>query len=112
MYDSESIPSRSILALLTLGLVFSSYARADSVSATVAATSPQAIAANPVTNKIYVANVFGSNVTVIDGANNTTATVPLPAGSSPQAVAVNPVTNKIYVANTSSNTVTVIDGTD
>ena len=32
MYNSASIPSRSILVLLTLGLVFSSYARADSVS--------------------------------------------------------------------------------
>ena len=65
------------------------------------------MAVNPVTNKIYVAN-YSSNVTVIDGATNSTTTVG--AGSNPIAVAVNPVTNKIYVANYSSNTVTVIDG--
>ena len=34
-------------------------------------------------------------MTVIDGATNTTTTVP--AGNTPEAVAVNPVTNKIYV---------------
>ena len=66
------------------------------------------MAVNPVTNKIYVANVGSNNVTVIDGATNTTTTVA--AGSDPIAVAVNPVTNKIYVANRSSNNVTVIDG--
>src|SRR5690242_14802289 len=96
------------LILVVVGTVFYSGARADSVSATVAGASPQAVAANPVTNRIYVANLFSSAVTVIDGANNTTATVTLTAGSSPQAVAVNPVTNKIYVANASSNNVVVI----
>ena len=38
-----------------------------------------------------------NNVTVIDGATNSTTTVQV--GIKPQAVAVNPVTNKIYVAN-------------
>ena len=34
------------------------------------------MAVNPVTNKIYVANYDGNNVTVIDGASDTvTATV-------------------------------------
>ena len=54
------------------------------------------MAVNPVTNKIYVANDGSSNVTVIDGATNSTTTV---AAGNPYAVAVNPVTNKIYVAN-------------
>src|SRR5436309_645247 len=58
---------------------------------------PVAVAVNPVTNKIYVGNVFSANVTVIDGATNGTTTVA--AGTNPVAVAVNPVTNKIYVAN-------------
>ncbi len=49
---------------------------------------------NPVTNKIYVANFAGNNVTMIDGATNSTTTVP--AGLRPVAVAVNSVTNKIY----------------
>jgi len=82
-------------------------ASAQTVTATVSAgTNPDAVAVNPVTNKIYVANSGSSNVTVIDGASNSVSTVT--TGSGPLAVAVNPVTNKIYVA-TNSN-VTVIDG--
>ena len=49
------------------------------------------------TNKIYVGNYSSGNVTVIDGTNNSTATVA--AGTNPQAIAVNPVTNKVNVAN-------------
>jgi YVTN family beta-propeller protein len=66
-----------------------------------------ALAVNPVTNKIYVANGSG-NVTVIDGATNATDTVP--TGNFPRAVAVNPVTNKIYIGNEGTDNVTVIDG--
>ncbi len=71
------------------------------------ANEPVALALNPVTNKIYVANGLSNNVTVIDGATNTTTTVT--AGNIPFAVGVNPVTNKIYIANQASP-VTVIDG--
>jgi YVTN family beta-propeller protein len=67
------------------------------------------VAVNPVTNKIYVANMFSANVTVIDGTTNDTTLVP--AGTEPCAVAVNPTTNKIYVANNGSDNVTVIDAT-
>jgi DNA-binding beta-propeller fold protein YncE len=38
-------------------------------------TAPEAVALNPVTNKIYVANTSSANVTVIEGATNTTSTV-------------------------------------
>jgi YVTN family beta-propeller protein len=62
---------------------------------------------NPVTNEIYVDNQNSNNVTVIDGATNTTTTVG--AGTTPSSVAVNPATNKIYVANTGSSNVTVMD---
>jgi YVTN family beta-propeller protein len=72
-----------------------------------AGTRPIAIAVNTVTNKVYVANQDSNNVTVIDGATNTTTTVA--AGSNPSAIAVNSVTNKVYVANQDSNNVTVID---
>ncbi|HYL86635.1 MAG TPA: hypothetical protein VE263_20590 [Candidatus Angelobacter sp.] len=92
-------------------------------------THPSAIAVNPVTNKIFVANcippsggIGGSGtpgtVTVIDGATDSTTTIP--AGICPTAVAVNSVTNKIYVANfgrssitcgsCSTGSITVIDG--
>jgi YVTN family beta-propeller protein len=55
---------------------------ADWVTTTIATgTSPYAVAVNPVTNRVYIANQSSSNVTVIDGATNATTTVP--AGSSP-----------------------------
>ena len=67
------------------------------------------MAVNPNTNRIYVANYYSNNVSVIDGAGNTiVATVPV--GNSPWGVAVDPNTNLIYVANYSSNSVSVIDG--
>jgi YVTN family beta-propeller protein len=58
--------------------------------------SPVAIAINPVTNMIYVANQSSQNVTAINGANNSTTTIPL--GFYPLAIAVNLATNTIYAA--------------
>jgi YVTN family beta-propeller protein len=66
------------------------------------------VAANPATNRIYVANPLSNNISVIDGATNAvtaTATV----GSYPYAVTVNPTTNRIYVTNRDDNTVSVIE---
>ncbi len=78
-------------------------------------SAPNAIAADPVTNTIYVADCgstcYGTGnggVTIIDGATN--APVTLAVGTNPIAVAVNPVTNKIYFANNGSANVTVMDG--
>jgi uncharacterized protein len=70
---------------------------------------PEAIAVNPITNRIYVANSGSGTVSVIDGATDAvTATVPV--GDLPYVVAVNVLTDKIYVSKTFSNTTTVIDG--
>ena len=83
-----------------------------------------AVAVNSVTNKIYVANnnMLGfsnttvGNVTVIDGATNSTTTITDPNAISPVALALNLVTNKIYIANggdypaSNHGNVTVIDG--
>ena len=84
----------------------------DNSTVTVSAgTYPVAVAVNPVTNMIYVANKNSDNVTVIDGSDNSTVTVSVDV--IPVAVAVNSVTDKIYVANWGSNpvgTVTVING--
>ena len=77
------------------------------------------LAANPVTNKIYVANDCGNDpacgnqspgtVTVIDGLTNTVdATVTV--GVHPQFLVINPVTNKIYVSSRRGNAVYVING--
>jgi YVTN family beta-propeller protein len=100
---------RSLLIVTALLAVLAIGASADWVTKTVAVgKTPYALAVNPVTNKIYVANKDSNSVTVIDGATNSTTTVAV--DSLPYAVAVNPVTNKIYVANRGSDTVTVIDG--
>ncbi|HWU37189.1 MAG TPA: YncE family protein, partial [Candidatus Acidoferrum sp.] len=69
---------------------------------------PQAVAINPVTNKIYVANMGDGSVTVIDGVTNHPTGV-YTGGGDPYAVAVNSETNTIYVANL-GGTVSVIDG--
>jgi YVTN family beta-propeller protein len=88
-------------------------------------SGPLSAAVNPLTNKIYVANVTCSGipcpgpgtVAVIDGATNNTTSVNV--GFYPSTLGINQVTNKIYVANqcggdpdcASGGTVTVIDGT-
>ena len=65
--------------------------------------TPAGVAVNPTTNRIYVANQWSNNVSVIDGATNTVvATVPV--GTCPEDVAVNPSTNRIYVANSGATT--------
>jgi YVTN family beta-propeller protein len=66
------------------------------------------ITLNPVTNKLYVPAENSNNVTVVDGATNTTSTVG--TGSFPVTAAVNPVTNTIAVTNYGSNSVTLING--
>jgi YVTN family beta-propeller protein len=73
--------------------------------------APAAVAANPRTNLVYVANSPGT-VTVIDGATDqVTATITLPGTQLiPRGLAVNPTTNRIYVANTGNATISVIDG--
>lgn len=78
--------------------------------------SPSGVAVDSQTNFIYVANAGISqigdlgNITVLDGAKLTTATLTDSNARNPVAVSVNSVTNKIYVANSGSNNVTVIDG--
>jgi YVTN family beta-propeller protein len=61
---------------------------------------------DPVANKVYVTNRGSDNVTIVDGATNSTTIVA--AGTTPSGIAVNPVTNRIYVANRNSDNVTVI----
>jgi len=85
---------------------------ASASSSNVAAgRGPHAVAVNPNTNRLYVANVESDSVSVLEDSDNGIVTVATVAvGITPYALAVNPVTNKIYVANVDSDTVTVIDG--
>ncbi len=78
--------------------------------------SPKAVAVNPYTNMIYVANAGSDSVSMIDPYNVSKYTegsiaANTAVGKAPQAVTVNPNTNMIYVANFYPNSVSVIDGT-
>ncbi len=72
--------------------------------------SPQGVAANFVTNRIYVTNSVDDNVSVIDGALNQVVDTVV-VGNKPREIGVNTATNRIFVSNFEDNTVSVIDGT-
>ncbi len=79
---------------------------------------PQAVAVDAATDTIYVADLNGNTVSVIDGATcNATVTrgcgqapATVPVGDGPDGIAVNASTDTVYVANSGDNTVSVIDG--
>ncbi len=75
---------------MVCALLLQASADAQTVTATIPAGSlPFAVAVNPVTNQIYVANHNSNNVTVIDGATNTVCnTCTVAAGTTPYAVAL------------------------
>ncbi|RAV21406.1 S-layer homology domain-containing protein [Paenibacillus contaminans] len=101
-----------VFLLLAGGLPVSQVSAAASSTNVAAGRGPHAVAVNPVTSRIYVANADSDSVTVLEdtygGGVVTVANIDV--GTTPYALAVNPVTNKIYVANADSDTVTVIDG--
>jgi YVTN family beta-propeller protein len=71
--------------------------------------APIQLAVNSTTNLVYVSNLTGNSVSVIDGnSNSVTATIPL--SGSPRGIDVNPTTNTIYVAV--SGSVVAINGND
>ena len=81
----------------------------NAVVATVAVgASPERVAVNPTTSRVYVSNPGSNSVSVVDGtANRFLGTVPVGLGA--VDVAVNPATNRVYVID-GLNTVSVIDG--
>jgi YVTN family beta-propeller protein len=71
---------------------------------------PDAVAVNPKTNTVYVANRLDpGRVSVISGQTDT-VTATIPVGHLPAGVAVNPSTNTVFVANEQDSTVSVING--
>src|SRR5712675_1106547 len=82
--------------------------QAEMPAATGTLISPNAVAVNPKTSKLYAVNSSDGTVTVMRGSANSAKT--LKVGSEPTAIAINPATNKIYVGNSASATVSVIDG--
>ncbi len=69
--------------------------------------NPSAIAVNPVTDYVYVANRDSNSVSILDGKTQTKLGEDVPVGANPVALAVNPTTGYVYVANTGS-----VTGTD
>ncbi len=71
-------------------------------------SAPFGVAVDPNADRVYVTNILGDSVSVLDGtALDVIATVSVPR---PGGVALNPNTNRIYVANESAGSVSVIDG--
>jgi len=64
----------------------------------------------PNTNKVFVADIVGNSVSVVDIATNQIIET-IPVGPNPRATLFNPNTNQLYVSNFGSNTITVIDST-
>ncbi len=60
-------------------------------------------------NKIYVANLSGKSVSVIDAGTNSALGLPIAVDTLPVALAANSTTNRVYVANLGSDTISVID---
>jgi YVTN family beta-propeller protein len=102
-------PSRWLVLVAAL-IFLSTLAAAQSFTAAVGVQgTPLAVAVNPTTGQIYVANNGSGSVTVIGGAGeNVVATIPV--GTTPSAIAVDALTNTIYVANSGSSSVSVISG--
>ena len=84
----------------------------DQELANIPLVSPSALAINPDTNIIYVANSFSGTISILSGTNNTIISEDVKVGSSPQDIAVNLNTDKVYVSNSFSNSVTVISHQD
>ena len=71
-------------------------------------TSPDSVAVNPATNRVYLTNTGDNTVSVIDTTTNKVIAT-ISVGIDPEGIALNPAINRAYVANTGSNTVSVID---
>jgi YVTN family beta-propeller protein len=72
--------------------------------------APQGMAINPLTRKLYVTNMNGSSVSVIDLTTNTVVKTEVVFSGQPQRVAVDPIKNLIYVTGFGNFLVDQIEG--
>jgi YVTN family beta-propeller protein len=79
----------------------------NTLAYTIDAPGSVAIAVNPVTNRIYIANTTA--VIVIDASTRLIVDA-VTVGYLPTGIAVNPVTNRVYVGSYGTDNVSVIDG--
>ena len=116
----EKIPcmKKAILSLASLGLLtflVSIPTRADSVLTTISVGGgSNAVAANPVTNKVYVAVDNNAGQVVVINGKTQQITARIDIGRDTHSIAVNIRTNRIYATacsfNTASCDIAVIDG--
>jgi YVTN family beta-propeller protein len=100
---------KNFILLVTCHFILVTVSSAQWLEATIpVGDNPWALVYNSTDDKIYCANVYGNNVTVIDKYNSVIKTIPV--GVEPNALVYNSINNKVYCANQVSNTVTVIDG--
>jgi YVTN family beta-propeller protein len=71
--------------------------------------APNALAVNPLTERVYITSRDNDRLLVMDGATNQIV-ADVATGDSPFGVAVNPVTNKAYAAAFGDGTLTILDG--
>ena len=98
----------SLLIMLTV--LATPVALAQAIVATVSVgPGPAGIAANSVTNKIFVASSSSGRVTVIDGASNTqVASIGL--GVTTNQIGLDPTTNLLYVSTQQASVIYLLDG--
>jgi uncharacterized protein len=75
--------------------------------------SPQAVAVNAKTNKVYAVNSDEGTVTVVSRTSQSgtnLAAKKIKVGRRPSTIGINPATDRIYVANSEDGTVSVVDG--
>ena len=110
MFATKQLRSLALATAFALGIT-SAVAQTVGPRITVG-SNPRAIAVNPVTNKVYVANsgttAGADTVTVINGATFGTGTIGV--GDFPGWIGINVETNRVYVSNLTSATTSVIDG--
>ncbi|GBG06448.1 hypothetical protein PAT3040_00975 [Paenibacillus agaridevorans] len=102
----------AVIVLLASVSVQPAAAKEEQLPSIAVGQAPHAVAVNPATNRVYVANAAGDSVTVLaDEASGSPAVVAtIGVGKTPYALAVDAKSNRIYVANADSGTVTVING--
>jgi YVTN family beta-propeller protein len=69
--------------------------------------APFGVVVNATTNRVYVANQNGDDVSVLDGATSTTLAM-IPAPGSPRRLALNEASNRLYVE--SGGSLHIVDG--
>ncbi|MDE1871386.1 MAG: YncE family protein [Candidatus Micrarchaeota archaeon] len=94
--------NRIALAILTMAVFVLS-----SAIPVQAHSNPTALAYNPATNTLYVADGSSGSVSVVNWVTNTVTNIII-VGPSPSSIAINPSNTLAYVANGGTNTISVV----